>query len=125
VHRFRDGAKCAIQLHHVGAAGYGYSYRVDETGYSLKDATEGQIQETIDAFGKAVIRANTAGFDAIAVHGAHGYLISQFLSPLTNNRKDMWGGTLENRLRFESHSRALLYNRQSLSGLKNTDEKGH
>lgn len=100
VHRFGDGAKCAIQLHHGGAPGYGYSYGVAETGYSLKDATDAQIQKTIDAFGKAAIRASSAGFDAIAVHGAHGYLISQFLSPLTNDRKDAWGGELEHRLRF-------------------------
>ena len=100
VHRFGDGAKCAIQLHHGGAAGYGYSYGVGDSDYSLKNATDVQIQKTIDAFGKAAVRARSAGFDAIAVHGAHGYLISQFLSPLTNDRKDAWGGDLEHRLRF-------------------------
>ncbi len=100
VHRFGDGAKCAIQLHHGGAAGYGYSYGVGETNYSFNDATDAQIQKTIDAFGRAANRAISAGFDAIAVHGAHGYLISQFLSPLTNNRKDTWGGNLARRLRF-------------------------
>jgi len=100
VHRFGDGAKCAIQLHHGGAAGFGYSYGVEETGYSLRKATNAQIQKTIDAFARASVRARSAGFDAIAVHGAHGYLISQFLSPLTNDREDAWGGDLDHRLRF-------------------------
>lgn len=100
IHRFGAGAKCAVQLHHGGAAGYGYSYGSKESGYSLKDAAENEIVQTIEAFGQAAGRVQIAGFDAIAVHGAHGYLPSQFLSPLTNNRSDRWGGPLENRLRF-------------------------
>lgn len=100
IRKFGDGAKCAIQLHHGGAAGYGYSYGSQETGFSLRDATEAQIFETIAAFGRAAGRAQRGGFDAVAVHGAHGYLISQFLSPLTNDRTDRWGGPLENRIRF-------------------------
>lgn len=100
IHRFGDGAKCAVQLHHGGAAGYGYSYGSRETGYSLRDAAENEIVKTIEAFGQAAGRVQRACFDAVAVHGAHGYLPSQFLSPLTNNRSDRWGGPLENRLRF-------------------------
>ena len=58
------------------------------------------IQRTIKLFQEASRRANLAGFDFIEIHGAHGYLINQFLSPLTNNRQDEYGGSLENRTRF-------------------------
>ena len=59
-----------------------------------------QIHEVADAYGKAVELAIEAGFDAIEIHAGHGYLISQFLSPYTNHRRDEFGGSLENRMRF-------------------------
>lgn len=62
--------------------------------------TEDEIKKIIDRFIQAAVIAEKAGFDGVEVHGAHGYLINQFLSPLTNLRKDQWGGSLENRARI-------------------------
>lgn len=59
-----------------------------------------EIEEVARAFGHAVCLAREAGFDAVEVHAGHGYLLSQFLSPYTNHRKDIYGGSLENRMRF-------------------------
>lgn len=58
------------------------------------------IKEIVEAFKEGARRANEAGFDTIEVHGAHGYLIHEFLSPLSNKRSDEYGGSLENRTRF-------------------------
>jgi 2,4-dienoyl-CoA reductase-like NADH-dependent reductase (Old Yellow Enzyme family) len=62
--------------------------------------TETDIEEIIAAFGQAAGRVQEAGFDGVQIHGAHGYLASQFLSPLSNQRQDQWGGSLANRMRF-------------------------
>jgi 2,4-dienoyl-CoA reductase-like NADH-dependent reductase (Old Yellow Enzyme family) len=62
--------------------------------------TDEEIETIIDAFGSAARRVEEAGFDAVQIHGAHGYLVTQFLSPSSNRRTDRWGGTLENRMRF-------------------------
>jgi len=62
--------------------------------------TEDDIQDAIQRFGKAAGLAKQAGFDGVQIHGAHGYLVSQFLSPHHNQRDDRWGGSIENRMRF-------------------------
>jgi len=62
--------------------------------------TEPQIRATVERFATTAGRAERAGFDGVEVHAAHGYLLSQFLSPLVNQRSDAWGGQLENRARL-------------------------
>ncbi len=62
--------------------------------------SEAEIHQTVEHFAAAAGRARSAGFDAIELHLGHGYLLSQFLSPAINRRRDRWGGSLENRLRF-------------------------
>jgi 2,4-dienoyl-CoA reductase-like NADH-dependent reductase (Old Yellow Enzyme family) len=62
--------------------------------------TESQIRATVERFATTAALAERAGFDGVEVHAAHGYLLSQFLSPLVNKRSDAWGGSLENRARF-------------------------
>ncbi|MFD5245542.1 NADH:flavin oxidoreductase/NADH oxidase family protein [Amycolatopsis sp. NPDC058340] len=59
-----------------------------------------QIEETVARFAETARRAEEAGFDGVEIHAAHGYLLSQFLSPLANRREDRWGGSLENRAGF-------------------------
>ena len=104
-----QGAVASIQIHHAGR-----NTNLENTfGASLlapsavpaKDVmpealTEEGIDRLLDCFGAAGRRAAAAGFDAVEMHGAHGYLVSQFLSPLANKRQDRWGGSLENRARF-------------------------
>ena len=100
IHAANPAARCAVQLHHLGAAGGGYSYGSLRQGFDLNQAGDEEIAELARAFGRAAARVRRAGFDAVAVHGAHGYLVSQFFSPVFNQRADAWGGSRENRARF-------------------------
>ena len=106
------GAKIAVQLFHAGREArfpkpgdripMGPSF-LEVDPYFKADyraMTESEIWEVIRAFGDGARRAKEAGFDAVQIHGAHAYLLSQFLSPYTNRRRDEWGGSLENRLRI-------------------------
>ncbi|WP_243290160.1 NADPH dehydrogenase NamA [Bacillus sp. FJAT-47783] len=101
------GAKTAIQLAHAGrkAMVEGDIYApspipFDQPFRLPKEMTEEDINETVQSFQNGARRAKAAGFDIIELHGAHGYLINEFLSPLTNKRNDLYGGTPENRYRF-------------------------
>jgi 2,4-dienoyl-CoA reductase-like NADH-dependent reductase (Old Yellow Enzyme family) len=101
--------KIAVQISH---AGINSSY-FEEKGRTARavsanseverphrEMTGEDIENTIDEFNAATRRALEAGFDAVQIHGAHGYLVSQFLSPITNTRNDAWGGSVEKRRRF-------------------------
>ena len=105
------GGKIAFQLNHcgrqttkklTGQTPLGPSSRSRDPMYFVKpkEMTENDIRETIRAFGTAAKRAAEAGADGIQLHGAHGYLISEFLSPFFNIRTDSWGGSDVNRFRF-------------------------
>ena len=74
--------------------------QLPERGARPRQLTDADIETIIDAFGQAAGRVQEAGFDGVQIHGAHGYLVTQFLSPQSNRRTDKWGGSLENRMRF-------------------------
>ncbi|TCD25304.1 NADH-dependent flavin oxidoreductase [Lelliottia amnigena] len=65
-----------------------------------RELSDDEIETVIQAFGEATRRAIEAGFDGVELHGAHGFLLQNFLSPHSNQRADQWGGSLDNRMRF-------------------------
>lgn len=67
---------------------------------TARELLDGEIQEIVSSFVQAIERAKLAGFDGVQLHAAHGYLLSEFLSPNMNRRKDRWGGSVENRFRI-------------------------
>lgn len=106
----QGGAAAVIQITHAGArsprAAIGVT-AASPSGIAVPgDAEEPralaleEIRAIPDLFGAAAARAHAAGFDGVEVHGAHGYLLDQFMSPYTNHREDQYGGDLENRLRL-------------------------
>ena len=104
------GAKCSIQLGHCGnmthRATCGCLPVGPSGGFNLYSPTfmrglkVAELDALVDDFGHAVELAREAGFDCVEIHAGHGYLISQFLSPYTNHRRDEYGGSLENRMRL-------------------------
>jgi NADPH2 dehydrogenase len=103
-----NGAKVGIQLAHAGRKCSIASEEIvapSSIAFSLdyqtpKELSKEDIQKIVEAFGQGARRAFEAGFDLIEIHGAHGYLINEFLSPLTNKRTDEYGGSKKNRARF-------------------------
>ncbi|MCR4680418.1 MAG: NADH:flavin oxidoreductase [Bacteroidales bacterium] len=105
-----EGAKASIQIGHCGNMTHrptcGCKPLSPSGRFNLysptftRKMTIKDIDEIVEAFGKAVDMCRRAGFDCIEVHAGHGYLISQFMSPYTNHRKDEYGGSLDNRMRF-------------------------
>ncbi|MBO0960839.1 NADPH dehydrogenase NamA [Neobacillus sp. MM2021_6] len=101
------GAKTGIQLAHAGRKANlegdiiaPTAIAFNEESKSPNEMTLADIAETVDAFKKGAERAAKAGFDVIELHGAHGYLLNEFLSPLSNKRIDDYGGSNENRYRI-------------------------
>ncbi|OTG66649.1 NADH:flavin oxidoreductase/NADH oxidase family protein [Acinetobacter silvestris] len=84
----------------VSASAVPFSPMLATTFGTPRELHEEEILEIIQRFAESARICEKAGFDGIQLHGAHGYLISQFLSPLTNKRQDQWGGSIENRMRF-------------------------
>ena len=105
-----EGAKASIQLGHCGNMTHFYTCKQIPVGASsginlysptyARGLKEQEIYDLVKDFGNAVRLARKAGFDGVEIHAGHGYLISQFLSPYTNRRRDKFGGSLENRMRF-------------------------
>ena len=97
------GGKIAAQINHAGIhsltdrAGPS-EYRGDS--WRARALSSDEVWSLVEAFGDAAEQALASGFDGVQIHGAHGYLISQFLSRLVNRRADEWGGVLENRMRL-------------------------
>jgi 2,4-dienoyl-CoA reductase-like NADH-dependent reductase (Old Yellow Enzyme family) len=98
------GGKMALQLVHGGCSSNPELSRLESVGPSVlstcRQASREDISAIISAFARAAGRAKQAGFDAVQIHAAHGFLLSQFLSPTFNKRKDEYGGELENRARL-------------------------
>ncbi|WP_457980711.1 NADH:flavin oxidoreductase/NADH oxidase family protein [Ectopseudomonas composti] len=108
-----QGAAIWVQLNHPGKqstkglnarniAPSAVPFREDMAAFfeTPEEATEAEIQDIIARFGRSAAICKKAGFSGIEIHGAHGYLINQFLSPHHNQRTDQWGGSPENRRRF-------------------------
>ena len=109
------GSKAFVQLNHAGSNGIGESVSASPVTIPAKkltrrprELTADEIPEIEAQFAAAAARAVQAGYDGVEIHCAHGYLLNQFYSPMTNKRKDAYGGSLENRLRFTLETAARV-----------------
>lgn len=106
----KNGSKAVMQINHAGSAA-----KEDVTGekpvapsalphpsreYTPHELSKEEIKEIINKFKDAAIRVKKAGFDGVEIHSAHGYLLSQFFSPLTNKREDEYGGDVKSRIKI-------------------------
>jgi 2,4-dienoyl-CoA reductase-like NADH-dependent reductase (Old Yellow Enzyme family)/thioredoxin reductase len=104
-----EGGRCFAQVYHSGAARHGINANAVMAPSAVQDPyeafsphplTEHEIEELVVAFAHAIRRTKEAGLDAAEIHGAHGYLVNEFLSPYFNRRTDRWGATRADRVRF-------------------------
>lgn len=110
IHQY--GSLAIVQIFHGGArspekvtgkqpwSASAHSVTGSDKTTEVREATEEDIENVTEAFTAAALRALAAGFDGVELHGAHGYLLHQFLSTFTNHRNDKWGGSFENRIRL-------------------------
>ena len=109
----RNGAHIWVQLNHPGKqsprnlspqpvapSAIPFESALKQFFATPKELDDAEIQQLVLRFAKAAGVVKKAGFTGVQIHGAHGYLVSQFLSPVHNRRNDRWGGSIENRMRF-------------------------
>ncbi|MDR0850907.1 MAG: NAD(P)/FAD-dependent oxidoreductase [Clostridiales Family XIII bacterium] len=107
----RHGAKLSVELVHAGRGAHPAliqtewalapsNFPIEGQAKYVKEMDNKDIEEIIDHFVDCALRLKRCQFDGVLIHGAHGNLVAQFLSPLVNHRTDMWGGSFENRCRF-------------------------
>lgn len=106
----RNGSKTVMQINHAGSAaskavtGYGpvgpSAIENPRMGNVPKELTKKEIKDIIEEFKNAALRVKEAGFDGVEIHSAHGYLLNQFFSPLTNKRTDEYGGDVLGRIKI-------------------------
>jgi NADPH2 dehydrogenase len=108
----KNGSKTIMQINHAGSTAMQSVTGMDVVGPSSvknpskdtaempRELTKAEINDIIEQFGKAALRVKKAGFDGVEIHSAHGYLLNQFMSPITNKRSDEYGGDLKGRIRI-------------------------
>lgn len=107
IHNNGNNCKAILQIAHCGRQTLALENTIapsaileKSTEKMPREMTNGEIKEIIEAFAHAIRRGKEAGFDGVQIHGAHGWLISSFLSPYTNRRTDEYGGSTQNRIKI-------------------------